>query len=86
MYKSKNIVQAIKNRIWWTFIRRKRGAPENFFYFPSNRKWNHEIRGYHWSGQIRIFRMEGESHKAWTAFCFKLVYNSRNNKDKAGKC
>lgn len=86
MCRNGTIIQRAKSLIWWTIVRRLRGAPENFFYFPSKGKFDHEIRGYHWSGQIRIFRKEKESTKAWTAFCFKLVYNSRQNKKQSGHC
>lgn len=86
MYHGKSLFQRLKNRVWWTIVRRMRGAPEKFFYFPSSRKWDYEIRGYHWSGEIRIFRRNDESYKSWTAFCFKMVYNSRQNKGQAGQC
>lgn len=86
MYRNGSIIQRIKNLIWWSIVRRLSKAPEKFFYFPSKGKTDYRICGYHWSGQIRIFRKDGESIKAWNAFCFKLVYNSRQNKKQAGYC
>lgn len=86
MHRGQNPIQYIKNWIWWTFVRRMRGAPEKFFYFPSKAKTDYRIEGVHWSGNIRIFRRNNESHKEWNQFCFKMVYNSRHNKDKAARC
>lgn len=78
-HNSDNPIKAVKIWFYYHIVRRLK-RPQDFWHFDTRDKDDYYLTGRHWSCDITYRKDFGETRKQWNAFCFKMVFESRNNK------